>query len=100
MTFDDSRKDPSVSPKTELELDGQAISTAFVEAGASSSEGVEASHYLTGWRLYILAVGWVFYPSLLKGLHLDINDNEDLLGRLPGQPRDIDREHIAGIHHR
>lgn len=56
ISSEDSRKGPSAIPETELELNGQATSTILVEA-ATSFDDAEASHYLTGWRLYTLSIG-------------------------------------------
>lgn len=82
MIFEGSRQSPPAILEAELRLDAGAKSTTLAEAGASSDEDVMTSHYLAGWRLYTLALGWVSCPSLPE-IRLDTNDNEDLFGNLP-----------------
>ncbi|CAJ2502289.1 Uu.00g096830.m01.CDS01 [Anthostomella pinea] len=64
MTSDNHPKGPSIIPESGLELDGQATSTILPDAGNLSDEAPDASYYLSGWRLYTLALGWCYLPCL------------------------------------
>ncbi|XDG03758.1 hypothetical protein ABKA04_003373 [Annulohypoxylon sp. FPYF3050] len=71
MIFEGSRQSPPAILEAELGLDAGAKSTTLAEAGASSNEDVETSHYLAGWRLYTLALG-IYLGTFLVNLEISI----------------------------